>query len=182
MKRQKLQRLLEAYSPLDQEEISAKKKMLEFLSSHENCFERSLEVGHFTGSAWLVNRDNTEVLLMHHAKLNIWCQLGGHADGDADLFAVALREAQEESGIFGVQPLMEAIFDIDIHPIPGNSKEKAHFHYDVRFIFQVVSNEQIVQNAESKALKWFGRELEALPTRHRSITRMFDKWTQRPVK
>src|SRR6185312_8904963 len=70
-----------------------------FLRTHADAFERSNPVGHFTGSSWLVSADGARVLLMHHRKLDRWLQPGGHADGDADLARVALREAQEDTGI-----------------------------------------------------------------------------------
>ena len=176
MKRTLLLEFLNHYTPSDPEEQVAKQHIIEFVHNHENCFERSLDVGHITGSAWLINKDGTKALLMHHAKLNMWVQLGGHCDGDHDVLRVALREAQEESGIMGIAPVNDKIFDIDVHLIPANSKEKEHYHYDVRFLLQVTSDEQIVQNSESKELAWFGKDRQGLPTDSRSVMRMFDKW------
>ncbi|MBI2774893.1 NUDIX hydrolase [Candidatus Dependentiae bacterium] len=132
-------------------------------------------MGHITASAWLLNNDYSQVLLMHHAKLNLWVQLGGHCDGESDVLGVAIKEAQEESGIMGIAPVSTEIFDIDIHLIPANKKEQEHYHYDVRFLLSVTSNESFVQNAESKELKWFGMNDE-LPTESRSIMRMIEKW------
>ena len=182
MKRERLRRLLESYAPSDLDEIPSKGQMLEFLSNHEDCFERSCEVGHFTASAWLLSLDQKEALLTHHAKLNFWCQLGGHCDGDPDLLRSAIREAQEESGILEISPISSEIFDLDIHLIPANKREKEHFHYDVRFLLQVVSSEKIQLSSESKDLRWFGQTRALLPTQHRSIIRMFDKWIQRAVR
>ncbi|HRX56256.1 MAG TPA: hypothetical protein P5016_17200, partial [Verrucomicrobiales bacterium] len=61
------------------------------MANHPDCFLRSLISGHVTGSAWLVNGDGSKVMLTHHRKLERWLQPGGHADGDPDLLAVALR-------------------------------------------------------------------------------------------
>ena len=72
-----------------------------FVSAYPNCFERSLSIGHITGSAWLVNQTKTRVLLTHHKRLNKWLQLGGHADGNPNVLEVAMQEAREESGIEG---------------------------------------------------------------------------------
>lgn len=182
MNRQKLITLLDEYHPVAPEEIQFKNQMLDFIQKYENCFERSLEIGHITASSWLLNKDRSKALLMHHAKLNKWFQLGGHCDGNPDTLAVALKEAQEESGIEGIAPVSTKIFDIDIHLIPANPKEKEHYHYDVRFLLAVTSDEQLIQNRESKELRWIGKNLLELPTESRSVVRMFEKWIARDSK
>lgn len=176
MKRALLQQLLTEYHPIYSEEKVYKEQMLTFMKHHPNCFERSLELGHFTASAWLINKDNSAALLLHHKKLNDWFQLGGHADGDHDLLAVAIKEAQEESGLLNIVPVFGNIFDIDIHMIPANSKDKAHYHYDVRFLLQAVGDEPIVQNHESNELRWIKKDRSSLPTKSWSVGRMFEKW------
>src|SRR5437016_108279 len=126
MKRNKLIEQLHKYQPKDSSELLSKDQMLGFINKYENCFERSLEIGHITASSWLLNKEKTGALLMHHAKLNKWVQLGGHCDGESDVLTVAIKEAQEESGIQNIIALSNDIFDIDIHFIPENPKEKAH--------------------------------------------------------
>lgn len=168
--------LLNHYCPTSPEEIQFKKLMLSFIDAHADCFERSLEIGHITASAWLLNNDMNHVLLMHHAKLHTWVQLGGHCDGNPDVLAVALKEAQEESGIEHIVPVNCSIFDIDIHRIPARAHEKEHDHYDVRFLLKVASDEQPQQNSESNELRWIDKNAHNLPTDNPSIRRMFNKW------
>lgn len=175
MHRNQLRQLLQQYQPMPEEQMY-KDRMLAFLDEHVNAFERSLSIGHFTASAWIVSVDGAQALLMHHAKLDMWVQLGGHADGDSDLLAVAVKEAQEESGIMGIESMSFEIFDIDIHQIPANSKDSAHEHFDVRFIVRVASDEKVVQNRESKELRWIGKNEIELPTNQRSVVRLFEKW------
>lgn len=176
MHRNKLLSLLNSYKPTTPEEINYKNKMLTFINEHPDCFERSLEIGHITGSAFILNKEHTHALLLHHTKLDKWLQLGGHCDGDPDVLAVAIREAQEESGIMAaIEPLSTEIFDIDIHRIPARKHEPEHDHYDVRFLLQVTSNEQYIQNHESKELKWVKLDMSDLPTAERSVVRMFEK-------
>ena len=175
MHRLLLKTLLESYAPADKEELRFKSEMLSFLSAHPNCFERSLIQGHFTASAWLLNPDKSKALMMHHAKLGQWFQLGGHCDGDPDVLAVALKEAAEESGLGQIKPIFQNIFDLDIHLIPDNPKEKAHYHYDIRFLLQA-ETETIQINRESKQLLWIDANLSSLPTTNPSIVRMFKKW------
>jgi hypothetical protein len=166
MKRALLQQLLQDYNPIDQEEQLFKQQLVEFVEQHENCFERSLEIGHVTASAWLVNNDNSKALLMHHTKLDRWFQLGGHC----------IKKAQEESGITTIVPVQAAIFDIDIHVIPEFKGIPAHYHYDVRFLLQVKGDDTIVQNSESKELRWIAKKLSDLPTDNPSVVPMFKKW------
>jgi len=117
-------------------------------------FVRGRSDGHFTGSAFVVSRDGLRVLLTHHRKLDRWLQLGGHADGDRDLAAVALREAQEESGIAELE-IEPELFDIDVHDIPARGEEPLHRHFDARFIVRACDNETFVVSEESHALAWW---------------------------
>jgi 8-oxo-dGTP pyrophosphatase MutT (NUDIX family) len=169
-------KMLENYHPADFVEQSFKRQMIEFITNNIDCFERSLSIGHITASSWLLNKDHSKALLMHHAKLDKWFQLGGHCDGDSDVLGVAIKEAQEESGINSIEAAQPFIFDIDIHLIPENSKEQAHYHYDVRFLLHVMSDENIVQNNESKELRWISKSRNELPTDRASVVRMFEKW------
>jgi 8-oxo-dGTP pyrophosphatase MutT (NUDIX family) len=175
LKRNQLLSLLTKYQPTA-EEIEFKEKTIQFVKEHEDCFERSLLIGHITASAWLLNRNESKALLMHHTKLDRWFQLGGHCDGDSDTLAVAIKEAQEESGINGIVAITSEIFDIDIHQIPEHKGIPAHLHYDIRFLLKVDSNEIVVQNVESKELRWIEKNLKSLPSNERSVVRMFEKW------
>jgi 8-oxo-dGTP pyrophosphatase MutT (NUDIX family) len=167
--------LLSAYQP-SPEELETKKRMIEFIQTHPDCFERSCEIGHVTGSAWLLSRDGQSVLLSHHVKYNEWTHLGGHCDGDTDVFRTALREAREESGIQGIEPVFPGIFDIEIHTVPQFGNVKAHVHYDVTFLLRVTSDEDFIVSPESKALAWFGKDLAKFPSKRPSFLRLFNKW------
>lgn len=148
----------------------------EFLFAHSDCLERRCVPGHFTGSAWLVDRTGTRILLTHHRKLDRWLQLGGHADGDGDLARVALREAQEESGLPDLIVDLE-IFDLDRHLIPARSGEPAHWHYDVRFVVRATDSDEFAVSDESHALAW--RDIVAIAVDARadeSLRRMATKW------
>ena len=173
--RKEVLNLLKTYRP-SPEEVVFKERMIAFIEEHPRCFERSLEIGHVTASAWLLNKGGTKALLMHHAKLNKWVQPGGHCDGNPHVLEVAIQEAQEESGILQIEAVSSSIFDLDIHEIPERGEVKAHLHYDIRFLLQVTSDEKMKKNGESKELLWVDKKL---PTQSRSVVRMFMKWTKK---
>ncbi len=170
-----LERLAD-YQPLDPAQAALRAEFMAFARSHPDCCQRWHPPGHFTGSAWLVSADGTRVLLTHHRKLGLWLQLGGHADGDADLARVALREAHEESGLTGLH-LEGGIFDLDRHRIPARGHDPEHWHYDVRYVIRATATEAFVVGEESLALAW--RPIASLagdPQADASVRRMARRW------
>ncbi len=115
---------------------------------------------HVTGSGFVVSPCRSFTLLMHHAKLDRWLQPGGHCDGDADVAGVAAREVFEETGL-RARLLSRRLFDIDIHEIPARAEAPAHFHYDLRFLFEADPANPLLGNEESHDLRWVA--LEDLP-------------------
>jgi 8-oxo-dGTP pyrophosphatase MutT (NUDIX family) len=146
-------RKLRDYQPLDEHEELMRRQILAFVEAHDDCFERSLSVGHVTGSAWVIDDARRKTLLVHHARLNKWLQPGGHADGNPDVLAVAMREAEEETGL-PVTPLSLAIFDVDAHDIPARKSDPAHIHYDIRYLLQADSSLIPQVSAESRDVAW----------------------------
>ena len=174
MHRRNLLDQLSVYAQQFPEEQQTIERFRAFVDSEPRCFERDCWCGHVTGSAWLLDPAGEALLLTHHKKLNIWVQLGGHSDGDPDTRGVALKEAEEESGL-PVRLLRPEILDIDIHEIPARNSDPAHFHYDVRYAISATSRDFAV-SGESHDLAWVGlEELEAY-TAEESILRMRRKW------
>lgn len=154
MHRNHLLQKLNAYHPSNAHEVEMRQRIIEFIQSNPRCFDRSLLIGHITASALIVNVQRTHTLLTHHVKLNKWLQLGGHSDGDPNPLNVALREAEEESGVTGIVPVSEEIFDVDVHSIPARTDVPEHFHYDIRFLFQADHSSSLTITEESKDLAW----------------------------
>lgn len=148
---------------------------LDFVSNNEECFERTLIIGHVTASGWIVSEDRAKVLLMHHRKLDKWFQPGGHCDGHPDVRQVARKEVEEETGLQEFRLVSDQIFDVDIHEIPANTKDSAHFHYDIRFLFEADDARPILGNIESKEVKWVDLESVAGYNDSESILRMARK-------
>ncbi len=144
----------------------------------DDAFSRACRHGHFTGSALVIDRSGTRALLTHHRKLDRWLQLGGHADGDRDLGAVALKEAREESGIPELT-LEPDLFDIDVHDIPVRGEEAAHLHFDARFVVRTGEEEAFVVGDESHDLAWWDiAGIARDPRIDASLRRMATRWLE----
>jgi 8-oxo-dGTP pyrophosphatase MutT (NUDIX family) len=146
-----------------------------FIAAHPDCLHRTCLAGHLTASAWIVDAERSRVLLTHHRKLGLWLQLGGHADGEADLLAAALREAREESGLQSVRAVSAEIFDVDRHRIPARKTEPEHWHYDVRFLIEAEAAEPLVISDESHDLAWVPLDEVTQRNAEESIARMVRK-------
>lgn len=157
----------------------------EFVESTTECCQRTHRSGHCTGSAFVVSPDFRLALLLYHPFLKRWLQPGGHADGDGDLLRVAHREAHEETGL--ALEAIEAVeiggqsrvpLDLDIHPIPERGEEPAHFHYDLRFLFNASPRLPLTQEKPDQPLRWV--ELEKIQdlTDEWSVLRLAEKVQQ----
>ncbi|MBD8490184.1 NUDIX hydrolase [Echinicola sp. CAU 1574] len=175
MNREGLKKILKSYrTPFEEE----KNFVAEFIALTEDplAFQRERKEGHFTASAWIVNKTRTHALLTHHRKLSRWLQLGGHADGNENLMEVAMTEAREESGLISLKLVDSYIFDIDKHIIPANAKDPQHYHYDVRFLIEAAMDEPLTISKESKDLAWVSYEtVPDVVAGNESILRMLEK-------
>ncbi len=170
-----LLRQLENYNSSYTEENVFKNQFIELLQ-HADAFQRTHLPGHITGSAWIVDASKKMALLIHHAKLNRWLQPGGHADGDENVLRVALREAEEETGVKNFKILKEGIFDLDIHPIPNRKDFPAHLHYDIRFLVQANMDDELILSDESLNVAWISLDdLPSFTENNPSINRMMEK-------
>ncbi len=175
---------LAAYARRQPEHAALADEFSTLLDDAENPFRRERLAGHFTGSAWLVSTDGARVLLTHHRKLDRWLQLGGHADGDRNLARVALKEAEEESGLSGLVLEDGELFDIDKHWIPERKNVPGHWHYDARYVVRALGSEQFAISEESLALAW--RDIRDVanaaietPDGDDSLPRMAKRWLAR---
>jgi 8-oxo-dGTP pyrophosphatase MutT (NUDIX family) len=110
------------------------------------------EPGHLTASAFVLSPDRASVALVHHAKLGIWVQPGGHFEPDDETpEAAARREVAEEIGLTDLESL--GLVDVDVHRIPARADEPAHRHHDLRFGFVAVSTELVAGDGVTEA-RW----------------------------
>lgn len=176
MDRNALISALKSYSTSNAIEAEHLHKTLEFVCKNDHCCDRNLSSGHITASSWIIDEHKKHALLTHHRKLNRWLQLGGHIEDDHDILSAALREAREESGLNDIHTITETIFDIDVHLIPARKQNIAHFHYDLRFLFQAQRGDALIISDESHDLRWFSlRELNDKFSNDDSLDRMIKK-------
>ena len=137
-----------------------------FIATTPYAWRRATLQGHLTASAWVVDRTRSHAALIHHRKLNLWLQPGGHVeDTDASWRAAAQREATEETGLERFIPQADdaKLFDVDVHAIPARPNEPAHFHYDLRFLFVAdvdatvasADNALVTNTDEAHDCSWF---------------------------
>lgn len=140
-------------APIHVDELDeVKRRFFELTALEPDALDRSATPGHLTGSALVFNHDATKTLLLLHTKLNRWLQPGGHADGEANLARVALKEAEEETGIEGLE-IVDPAIDLDIHNVAPSGQPEV-FHYDVRFVVFAPEGAEPVGNHESRDIRW----------------------------
>jgi len=174
MQRRQVRQLIEEYRRENLSERDCADRFLEFVDAHEDALHRTCLPGHVTASCWILSHDKERCLLTLHRKLGRWLQLGGHVDGEPEIWRAALLEAQEESGMqrFALDPKP---LDLDIHEIPGRPEEPAHLHYDVRFLLIAEAGQGLEISEESEDLRWFPLDEVPLLTNEESVLRLLRK-------
>ena len=180
MHRKELLNLLRQHQTRFMDEAGYVQRATGYIEEHEDCFYRELWPVHVTGSAWVISPDRNRVLMMHHKKHDQWFQPGGHADGDADIVRVALRETSEETGmdLSQVKLLGLNVFDVDIHSIPAMGNEPRHHHIDIRFLVEIDDSVPVPGNDESHQLLWVSLHEVTRYNNNRSTYRMLEKTRQ----
>ena len=164
---------LNKYKPFDADEARALAQISSYVArvggadgaNILRCIDRATLEGHLTASAWVVDKTRQFALLLHHAKLNLWLQPGGHIDAeDGAIDVAARRELAEESGLIDVLAVHEGLFDVDAHSIPARSRtdietmetmiEPAHWHYDLRFAYSAPDKNLVKLSDESHGFRW----------------------------
>ena len=158
---EELIRQLEEYTPWNEQEAADRAELLRRLKSGEELYTRQNKSAHLTASAWVVSPARDKVLMAYHNLYNSWSWLGGHADGERDLLAVALREVREESGVKDVRPVFEQIYSVEILTVDGHEKRgeyvPSHLHLNVTYLLEADPEEAVhIKPDENSQVGWFG--------------------------
>lgn len=130
-----------AYQPVNEQEHVDRELILGRLAHDPHVADRS-SLAHLTTSAWTVDAAGERVLLCYHNIYDSWSWVGGHADGELDLAAVAARELAEETGVARAR-LVDAgaggIASLEVLTVDGHVKRGhyvgSHLHLNVTYLF-----------------------------------------------
>ena len=155
----KLRERLTRYIPWDEQEAADRELMLHAIDALECPLTRDNGFAHLTASGWIVNPDRTRALMAWHNIYKTWAWTGGHADGEADLLAVALREAREETGIEAITPVTGEIHSLEILPVNAHVKRgkfvSAHLHLNVTYLLTADDSQPLrFKPDENSAVAW----------------------------
>ncbi len=163
MNRETLTKQIREYIPYNEQEEKDKSLILSMLAQCDKLYDRSCGIAHMTASAWTVNESLTKAVMCYHNIYNSWSWLGGHADGNEDLPAVALKEVREESGIENLRLYSEEIFSLESLTVDGHVKRgvyvPSHIHLNITYL--VIADETAELAAcegENSGVAWFSLE------------------------
>lgn len=153
-----LKEQIEIYKPFDEQEERDKEQFLRFINTFDDVLTRDNIFGHFSASAFVVNKEKNKMVVVYHNINDGWIYPGGHADGEEKLLDVAIREVEEETGL-KVKVLDNSIFSIQSAPVKGHIKKgkyvSAHLHLDVVYLLEADENQILTfREDESKGVKW----------------------------
>ena len=153
-----LRQKIENYIPFNEQEEKDKEQFLKFIDTFDDVLTRDNIFGHFSASAFVVNKERNKMVVVYHIINDGWIYPGGHADGEDDFLSVAVREVEEETGL-KVKILDENIYSIQSAPVKGHIKHgkyvSSHLHLDVLYIMEADDKIPLVyREDESKGVKW----------------------------
>lgn len=150
---------IEKFKPYNEQEEVEKNIILKYFDIFDDVLTRQNEIGHFTSSSFILNKERTKMLIIYHKIYNSWGWTGGHSDGDSDLLYVAMKEAKEETGIKKVAPISKDIYSLELINVNGHEKREkyvgSHVHLNVTYLLEADENEEIhIKEDENSGVRW----------------------------
>ena len=142
---------LRVHPPIDERERLSIDRTLIELTRLVAPYDIDADPVHVTGSALIVGPRG--VVLLHHRRLGIWVQPGGHVDPGETPWEAAQREGIEETGLplipfdDGVVP---RLVHVDVH-----DGGRGHTHLDLRYLFRGGDDDPTPPPEESQQVAWF---------------------------
>lgn len=176
-----LKKQIEEYQPFNEQEEKDKDEILRQICASKSILTRENKNAHFTVSAWIVNKDRRKVLMAYHNIYQSWAWLGGHADGNADLKHVILKEIEEESGLTDVRFVSEDIFSLEILTVAGHEKKGeyvcSHLHLNVTYLLEADMETPIrIKEDENSQIGWISvDEISKKSTEKWFVDRIYSK-------
>lgn len=176
-----LKKQIEEYQPFNEQEEKDKDEILRQICASKSILTRENKNAHFTVSAWIVNKDRRKVLMAYHNIYQSWAWLGGHADGNADLKHVILKEIEEESGLTEVRFVSEDIFSSEILTVAGHEKKgeyvSSHLHLNVTYLLEADMETPIrIKEDENSQIGWISvDEISKKSTEKWFVDRIYSK-------
>lgn len=175
------------YVPVNEQEETDRKTLLDWLRRPEDISVRDNLTGHLTASAWVVTPDRKKVLMAYHKLYDSWAWLGGHADGNWDLLAVAEKEAREESGICQLTALSDTPVSLEILTVDGHEKKgkyvPCHLHLNLTYLFEAEENQVLsCKPDENTGVAWLAMDaLDQLCNEPWFVERIYSKLTKKAM-
>lgn len=152
---------LQAFSPFNEQEAADRDFILKRLRCDSEVFERTA-VAHMACSVWTVDPTFSQTLLVYHNIYDSWSWIGGHADGQRDIAAVALRELAEETGVSGAHLVPCGpgnLLSCEVLTVNGHEKRgeyvSSHLHLNVTYLAVADPAQHIrVKPDENSGVKW----------------------------
>lgn len=167
----------------DKTEIATVRELLYRIKNDPDLFIRKkvpgkIDVG---ASILLLSQDKKRGLFLFHKKIKKWTMPGGHADGEKNLYKVALEELKEEVGITLNQKLITMPNFIYKFDYPSNvfGYKKSIINLFYIQICPVGQIPKIMEPDKCEELRWFSLDEIKKITKedgYQSISRLVKMW------
>ena len=135
-----------SFEAFNEQEEKDKQILLGALENDTDCFNRSVQA-HFTCSAWVVDKERENTVMVFHNIYKSWSWIGGHADGCEDL-QVPWKKAPESP-----------IFSLEVLTVDGHEKHgqyvSSHLHLNVTYLVEADKLDPLRKKPdENSSVKW----------------------------